>query len=296
MPSFSIVVPTFNRAALIKATLDSVLNQSFADFEAIVVDDGSTDCTEEKVQEINDSRIQYIKQANGERGRARNTGIKLATGNYVTFLDSDDLLYPNHLSEAARMIQLHDNPEFFHLAYEVCDSSGKVLRRMNNRSGDLNLKLVEGNHLSCLGVFVRQDIIKRHLFNESRELSGSEDWELWMRLASRYKLYYSNEVTAVLIHHPDRSVLQIDKDRLIRRITLVQQLLKNDPEFLNTYDDHIAKMVAHLSLYLALHLALAGYRKSSWQYLLKAAESYPKVVWSRKWVSILSKLILGHNS
>ena len=95
---FSIIIPTYNRASLIKETINSVLLQDYPNFEIIIVDDGSTDDTENIVKSIEDSRINYHKKTNAERGAARNFGIKLAKGEYITFLDSDDILYVNHLT------------------------------------------------------------------------------------------------------------------------------------------------------------------------------------------------------
>src|SRR5687767_9278561 len=97
-PVFSIVIPTYNRAHLIKKTIESVLAQDFADFELLVVDDGSKDDTESVVSSFTDKRVHYFKKQNGERGAARNFGAARAKGSYLNFFDSDDLLYRNHLS------------------------------------------------------------------------------------------------------------------------------------------------------------------------------------------------------
>src|SRR5690554_3150909 len=90
---FSVIIPTYNRASLITKTIESVIDQSYQNFEIIVVDDGSTDNTKEVVKLIMDPRLKYFYVENGERGRARNIGTFHAEGKYVTFLDSDDLWY-----------------------------------------------------------------------------------------------------------------------------------------------------------------------------------------------------------
>ena len=99
-PFFSIIIPTYNRANFIFLTLTSVLNQICKNYEVIIVDDGSTDNTEEVVQGFikNNNLIyfHYYQKVNEERGVARNYGIKKAKGQWITFLDSDDLFYPNH--------------------------------------------------------------------------------------------------------------------------------------------------------------------------------------------------------
>ena len=157
-PFFSVVVPTFNRAAFIKSTIDSILSQTFDDFEVIIVDDGSTDETEFVVQSITDSRIHYHRKNNEERAAARNRGTQLSKGRYINFFDSDDRLYPNHLSTAYEYIDKQSNPEVFHLGYDVRDSKNRLIKKVDNLSGDINQELIRGNFLSCNGVFLRRDI------------------------------------------------------------------------------------------------------------------------------------------
>ena len=96
-PFFSIVVPTYNRAGFIPATIKSVANQSFTSWELLIVDDGSTDDTAAVVAARPDPRLHYLPKTNAERGAARNYGLARAQGEYVLFLDSDDRLHPNHL-------------------------------------------------------------------------------------------------------------------------------------------------------------------------------------------------------
>ncbi|PIQ22099.1 MAG: glycosyl transferase, partial [Cytophagales bacterium CG18_big_fil_WC_8_21_14_2_50_42_9] len=110
-PFFSVVIPTYNLADFIFKTIQSVLNQTYPAFEIIIIDDGSRDNTEAVVKAIPDKRIVYQKVENGERGRARNIGTLQAKGDYITFIDSDDLAYPNHLAEAARMVASYKEPE-----------------------------------------------------------------------------------------------------------------------------------------------------------------------------------------
>src|SRR5258708_37950971 len=114
MPFFSVIIPTYNRAPLIKATVLSVLKQHFEDFEIILVDDGSTDDTEDIVNNLNEPRVMYLKKENEERGAARNAGVKIAKGKYITFLDSDDRFYPEHLAEAHKFIIDQNYPAIFH--------------------------------------------------------------------------------------------------------------------------------------------------------------------------------------
>lgn len=104
-PLFSVIIPTYNRKDRVINAIESVLAQSFQDFELIVVDDGSTDSTHEIVEKIEDPRLRYIYQVNKGAPVARNTGISAAQGAYVSFLDSDDIFLPNKLERIAEEIQ-----------------------------------------------------------------------------------------------------------------------------------------------------------------------------------------------
>src|SRR5258706_16379849 len=105
-PLFSVIIPTYNRAEFITRTVNSVLSQTYKSFEIIIVDDGSTDNTENILDPLlkQHSNISYLKKNNQERGAARNFGSYHAKGDYVTFLDSADILYPQHLHETIYLI------------------------------------------------------------------------------------------------------------------------------------------------------------------------------------------------
>lgn len=104
MPLVSVIIPTFNRARWVRHAIHSVLEQSFGDFELIVVDDGSTDETPRLVAEVDDRRMRYVRQGNGGVSSARNTGIGYATGPWLAFLDSDDEWSPRYLATQLRYL------------------------------------------------------------------------------------------------------------------------------------------------------------------------------------------------
>lgn len=124
LPFFSVIVTTYNRSALLKRALDSLIAQTETDWEAIIIDDGSTDNTASLIKSYleNDSRIKYIYQKNAGYAMSKNTGIFLAKGKFVTFLDSDDEYLPMHLAE--RKLILMNNPkiDFLHGGVKVIGS------------------------------------------------------------------------------------------------------------------------------------------------------------------------------
>ncbi|HEY2069876.1 MAG TPA: glycosyltransferase [Rhizomicrobium sp.] len=104
MPRFSVVIPVYNRAIPLRRAIDSVLAQSCQDFEIVVVDDGSVDDPESTVRVFSDPRIRFVRQENRGGGAARNAGIDAACGDYVAFLDSDDVFLPHHLAAMERLL------------------------------------------------------------------------------------------------------------------------------------------------------------------------------------------------
>ena len=126
VPTVSVIIPTYNRADLITQAIDSVLQQTYPDFELIVVDDGSTDDTESVVRAYGD-RVRYVRTQNGGTGHARNVGMQHASGRYLTFLDSDDLLYPYALEIETRLLERF--PDVSMVCAEVTGFDDHGLRR-----------------------------------------------------------------------------------------------------------------------------------------------------------------------
>jgi glycosyltransferase involved in cell wall biosynthesis len=235
IPFFSIIVPTYNRAHLIAKTIETILAQDFDNFEVIVIDDGSKDDTESVVRKFTDTRLVFVKKENGERGAARNFGASLAKGAYVNFVDSDDLLYSNHLTEAKKIIELNSQPEFIHLAYDHRLDNGTVMNKVQDFSEKVLTTILFDNRLSCNGVFLRHDIIRTYRFAEDRVMASSEDWELWIRLICRFRLFYSNTITSSVVNHDFRSLRTIAVDKIVARDLLMIEHLKADQEVMKVY-------------------------------------------------------------
>jgi glycosyltransferase involved in cell wall biosynthesis len=289
---FSVIIPTYNRVEFILLAIRSVLNQTYKNFELIVVNDGSTDETESVVATIKDDRIKYIKIENSERGKARNTGVQIATGDYVTFLDSDDQLYDDYLEEALSGLRKCNYMPFFHQAYEIrsyIKFSERLVHSYHNR--DVKF-LVKGNPLSCLGVFIRRAEALQFPFNEDRALSGSEDWELWLRLSANFGLRRGKKICACLILHDDRSVYQIEEKKLVKRKQLAIDYSFQDPAVVKMYGEYKRELVAHSDTYNSLHLALAGKKKRSLYYLLRAFRRYPLCVFNRRTLAIFKYYLI----
>lgn len=288
---FSVIIPTYNREKLIAISITSVLSQTYNHFELIIVDDGSTDKTEEVVKSFNDNRITYIKILNSERAVARNTGIKQAKGDYVTFLDSDDIYYPNYLQNAFKSITKLNLPPFFHLAYEVLNTKGKSIMQMNHIKSDDIKCLIKPNSLSCMGVFIRNDIGHSFKFNEDRNLSGSEDWELWMRIVANYGIKADSKISSACIDHEERSMRDVNPNKLIERINLSVKYCFEDKMVQKVYNHYKKTIIANCYCYIALHMVLGNHKKLAIKYLLKSIILKPFIIFDKRSLATIKRLI-----
>jgi glycosyltransferase involved in cell wall biosynthesis len=287
-PFFTVVIPTYNRAGFIGLAIESVLAQTYPSFEVIVVDDGSTDNTAAVVGAIQDPRVKYVPKRNEERAVARNTGAERGTGDYVTFFDSDDILYPNHLAEAVKAISELNSPEVFHLGFDFKTPDGTVTRQVKDLAPQVNDLLIRDNVLSCNGVFVRSDVAKQYKFNPDRALSAVEDWELWLRLAARFPIHHRPVITSTVVDHDARSVVMTKVEPLVRRQELLVHYLQQDQEFMRVYGSRLPLLKANVCTYIALHLALTKqHRGQTLKYLLRGVAASPSVLTQRRFYATL---------
>jgi len=184
---FSVIIPTYNRAAGVKRALDSLARQTFTDFEVLVCDDGSTDETATVVKGYSDVLdITYLWAENwGGPARPRNLGIEKSVGKWICFLDSDDWWYPSKLEECFKFTQEFD---FIYHYLDIIDEKDKgrnpkrVSRPLNNNV--LKELTVNGNCIANSSVLIRASIVKQAgKIAEDRDLIAVEDYDYWLRVA-----------------------------------------------------------------------------------------------------------------
>jgi len=208
----SIIIPTFNNAKFIVKALESIINQSYINWEAIVVDNNSKDNTFKIVSNFNDTRIKYLKIENqGVIAKSRNLGIKFAKGEWIAFLDSDDWWTKDKLKIC--LDNINENVDFIYHDLEVIYEKPKFLFKKKNFKGRqlkkpiLNDLLIggiyKGNAIGNSSVMVRKKIlIKIGGISENEDLVASEDFNTWLRIAEitdRFK-YLNKRLGYYLIH------------------------------------------------------------------------------------------------
>ncbi|MBD2362807.1 glycosyltransferase [Anabaena minutissima FACHB-250] len=187
MPKVSVIIPAYNAMQYLPETVDSVLQQTFSDFEVLIIDDGSSDNIKEWKSELTDERVILISQANQGLAGARNMGIACAQGDYIAFLDADDLWGPTKLEKQVQCLDRNPAVGLVHTWMTLVDESGKSTGRVmkSYAEGDAWRQVVEKNVIACPSVMVRRCCFDTvGLFDPNSRII--EDWEMWIRIAARY--------------------------------------------------------------------------------------------------------------
>ena len=201
-PIVSVVIPTFNRAHLITRALRSVLAQTFAEWEIVVVDDGSDDDTEAVIHSLQDSRIRYCRQPeNRGQSAARNRGMREARGEFIAFLDSDDEWLPRKLElQVARFRELPDTVGLIHTGVETLTDGAPPAVFTPSLRGNLYPQLLERNVLhGTSSVMIRKSVVDRIGFFDER-FPAIEDYDYWLRVSACYEIDF---VAAPLLRYYD---------------------------------------------------------------------------------------------
>lgn len=189
MPKVSVVVPAYNRADFVGETLDSILAQTYTDYEVIVVDDGSTDDTPTVLAKYRGKNVRVIRQENQGEGAARNTGIFAAQGEYIAFVDSDDLWTPIKLERQMALLTRQSHRCWVYCDAYVFDSETKRTlyvfgERGNQYEGDIARELLLRDFIASPTPVVHRSVFQKvGVFNHNPRDS---DWDMWLRIAAHY--------------------------------------------------------------------------------------------------------------
>lgn len=203
MPTVSVIIPTYNRSSLVKEAVNSVLSQSFRDFEILVVDDGSTDDTRDIIQNINDDRVKYYYKTNGGCASARNFGLEKMTGQYVCFLDSDDYWPENFLQCMVEKLDKNINYGAAYCCKAIVKPNCSIQHYYQKEycvSGWITKHLFQKSFLSTPTICFKAKAFENIRFDE--RLASSEDRDAWLRLSKKIKFLFVSETKAfVRVNH-----------------------------------------------------------------------------------------------
>lgn len=271
-PTVSVIIPTYNRAHLVGRAIQSVLNQTYQDFELIIVDDGSTDNTEEIIKEFQeqDKRIKYIKHDKNKGGSTtRNTGIKAARGEYIAFQDSDDEWLPEKLKKQMEVFKNTSSKVgiIYTGFWRIKDNEKTYIPQswVKQKDGNIYFELLKGNFVTTQSIVTRKECFKKAgMFDE--KLPRLQDWELVLRLSKYYNFKCIDEPLLVSYYTSDS--ISANHKALIEALELI--LTKHYKNF-NKYKGILSRHYFGLGRILYLDGNLINGRR----YFIKAIKKYP---------------------
>lgn len=270
MPKVSVIIPTYNRATFLQAAVESVLRQTFQDFEVIVVDDASRDRTAEVIESFTDARIRYIRHdINKGQGVTRNAGIKHASGEYIALLDDDDEWLPEKLEKQVRLLESRpDDVGMVYTGFRKIDAStGKVIAEViPEKRGYIFREMCMRNWIgTCSTVLVRRSCLEAAGWFDEGLASGA-DYDLWLRISRDFEIACIREPLVLYAVH-DGSISTSYEAR-IRGIE--GQLRKHAVWFAND-----SKNYSRRYFYLGMLYCCKGDLLKGRQAFLKAIQLYP---------------------
>ncbi len=289
-PLVTIIIPTFNRRRWIGACLDSVKAQTYRNIETLVIDDCSTDDTVAWLRANPDYSFVkiHVQPKNGGASIARNTGIEMARGKLITFIDSDDLLAPNHVERAVDNLASQPKIGLFACDSTLIDSEGALLysgRTWHEIQSELKNYPVQTGMRNLADVFVFSNIfpgftLPKTVFdrvgNFDQTIFPMDDYDLMLRVAGAgYGIYYCHEPLALRREHtgqcsgPANSV-----DTCRKQILTLENCLKRNPE-LRKAGPLVRKRMAQANLELALSRLKAGERADGIRAMFQAIRTHP---------------------
>jgi glycosyltransferase involved in cell wall biosynthesis len=296
MPEVSVIIPAYNAMHYLPETINSLLNQTFTDFEAIVINDGSTDNIKSWFGNLKDSRLKIISQANQGQSKARNVGLTHAQGKYVAFLDADDLWAPSKLEKQVSILESNPEAGVVYTWVSGIDSNGVLRGRTikNLAEGMVWRELSQHNILECGSTpLIRQTCFERvGVFDE--RLPPCEDLDLWLRIARHYNFLVLKEPLVYYRQHASSSGKnwQVAEKNYI--ITL-EKAFDNPPSDISSTELESLKSKAFAMAYLRF-LAWSALQSKSKDYKTaetfsqKARQYYPNIIFDQDYIRLLTAI------
>lgn len=280
MPHFSVIMPLYNKAPYVRKAVESVLGQTYKDWELVVVDDGSTDGSGDIVKSVNDSRIRFLRQDNAGVSVARNRGVTESTSPYICFLDADDWWEFTFLEEMNGLVSRHPDAGIYGSGYYIVNNGKKRIAPIGVEDGfsegEINYCQVYAKTL-CMPLTSITVALPRKVFEKSggfpTGIKLGEDFLLWIRIALKHKVVLLNkplsnynqdvDVTYRGTHH-----LHAPKEHMLWHLNDLEQLEQTNPDY--------KKLVDNIRCY-----SLQNYLLDS-RYRNAARQELAKVDWDRQ--------------
>ena len=292
MPAVSVVLATYNQAHWLAETIESVRAQTYADWELVVADDGSTDDTAAVVTRFaRDHRIRCIAGAHAERAAARNRAIAASTGELVAFLDADDTWHPEKLARQVAALAAAPEAGACYAVARFVDGSGRPLdvrKPPRALSGLIFPRLVRGNFIILASMMVRRRCLEAvGAFDATLPVFGCEDWDLWLRLARRYAIVaVDEELVRYRVHDGNTRAEQV----MASGLAVIDRLYADPDVAREAGIGRAAARARHVWYHAGI---LAGRRRAAGLPLVaQALREHPLTLWSRPAAGALAAVAL----
>ncbi len=282
MPYFSIIIPAYNAIKYLPETLESVLKQTFTDFEVVIIDDGSDDNIIEWATGIKDSRVKLISQENQGVAAARNLGINQTIGKYIAFIDADDLWEVSKLEKQFHCLQNNPSVGLVHTEMMLIDDNSQSLGRKftSNVEGNALKQLLEKNTIVTSSVIVNRNCLET-VGNFDRNLTSSEDWELWVRIAAHYPIALVKEPLVFYRQHANNTTK--NWQMLEQDLRNIEQVFKSVPQELS---DLKQQTYANANIYLAWKALQTDYCQQAAYFRNQSIKHNPKIILSSQLIRL----------
>ena len=293
-PLISVIIPVFNGERTVLETVQSVLQQTFTDFELIIINDGSSDRTLALLSTVDDHRIQVFSYENGGLPVARNRGIERAQGQYITFIDADDLWTPTKLAD--QLTALQKNPEAG-MAYSwtltMDDKTGALHPgKFVSFDGDVYAQMLLSNFIASGSNAMLTAEAIRSVGGFDAALASCEDWDYWLRVAARWPFVVVPKPQ--ILYRQSSSAMSSKVDVMEHNHMIVHhRAFSNAPPHLKSLEPRsLANEYQFLAQLALTHVDDATGLQVAWEKLAKAIQLHPPIIFSRKSITLITKLIL----
>jgi glycosyl transferase family 2 len=293
----SVVIPTYNRADYLPDAVESALGQKEVDVEVIVVDDGSTDSTAAVVEQnrtVWGDRVRYVWQKNSERSVARNHGLQHARGDYVAFLDSDDMWRQEHAATCITALETNSEAIAAYSEYGLIAADGGVIRDVVRRPRAEGKTFQANLCLKRLILHPTEVVLRRSMLGEGEmfdpEIPGAEDWLLWVKLAKNVRFLRTGNATVWMRIHPKGTFGDPQKFTRSLMLTAEKVIATGLPEELGIKSERILTINR---THCAYAYYLSGNQSEAWQWLRLAVKKYPWALKETDFWKVFGRLCVG---
>lgn len=289
----SVIIPVKNRADLIIDTIKSVVNTGYSKLEIIVVDNNSNDGLENVIKKF--SNIKYLRNhIDKERSYSRNLGILNSNGEYITFLDSDDLLNKDIFNKFLLCSKIYKQNNFFFSNYDFFDKK-KIIKNRGKfiKKKCLPENMLFNNQISNIGFFIHKNLAKKIMYDENRNIIGSEDYDFVLRaiLKSKECILIDKSALGFVRLHEGRSVFNDEKLSILKRYYYFIKKITHHRDYSVLTRKQKNIIQSNLCLYTSLLLMNLSKKLISINFLLRAFKFKPTSILSRRFIYLVYRIL-----